>query len=171
MDDNYSSGLSDGRSGMPTGEGGIDYQFGYIEGKRARERNDGPAGAGIGVLILSFALCWIYPLVGASVGAVGLVIYLGIDTFPRYVLLALLALVVVAWFFGFTLERRAGRFKLYRIFRDCVRWAVGLYPWVGMLAATGRDAPSGGTLALYPFIFAFLFWLMKRADRVMGFNG
>ena len=49
MDDNYSSGLSDGRSGMPTGDGGIGYQFGYIEGKRARERNDGPAGAGIGV--------------------------------------------------------------------------------------------------------------------------
>ena len=104
-------------------------------------------------------------------GAVGLVIYLGIDTFPRYVLLALLALVVVAWFFGFTLERRAGRFKLYRIFRDGVGWAVGLYPWVSMLAATGRDAPSGGTLAVYPLIFAFLFWLMKRADRVMGFNG
>jgi hypothetical protein len=39
MDDNYSSGLSDGRSGMPAGEGGIEYQYGYIEGKRARERN------------------------------------------------------------------------------------------------------------------------------------
>jgi len=40
-----------------------------------------------------------------------------------------------------------------------------------MLAATGREAPSGGALAAYPLVFLFLFWLMKRADRVMGFNG
>jgi len=172
MDDNYNAGQDAGRSGMPNpGGGGIQYDLGYIEGKRARERNDGPAGAGIGVLFLSFALCWIYPMVGASVGAVGLVIYLGIDALPRYLILALMALAIVAWFFGFKLERRAGRFKLYRHFRDLMRWSVGLYPWVTLLAATGREAPSGAALALYPFVFLFLFWLMKRADRVMGFNG
>src|SRR5262245_35057809 len=146
MDDNYNSGFSDGQLGTPSSEGGINYQLGYMAGKQARERNDGPAGAGIGILALSLALCWIYPMVGASVGAVAIVIFLGIDTFHRYITIALLGLTIVAWFLGFKLERRAGRFKAYRIFRDCLRLAIGLAPWVGLLFMTGRDAPSGAAL-------------------------
>jgi hypothetical protein len=169
--DSYNSGYSDGLTGTPSSEGGINYQLGAMAGKQARGRNDGPAGAGIGILALSFALCWIYPMVGMSVGAVAVVIFLGIETFHRYVTIALLGLVVVAWFFGFKLERRAARFKVYRIFRDCVRLLVGVIPWVGILVTSGREAPSGAALAGYPFIYLFLFWLMKKADRVMGFNG
>lgn len=110
-------------------------------------------------------------MVGASVAVVGLVFYLGADTFPRFVLIALLLLAIVAWFFGFKLERRVSRFKGYRILRDCIRWAVGLYPFVAALFAPARHAPTGGYLVLYLLIFVFCFWLVKRADRVLGFRG
>jgi hypothetical protein len=172
MDDNYNAGYEAGRTGMPPSGGeGFAYSQGYVEGKRAGESREGPPGVGIGILALSFALCWLYPMVGASVAVVGLVFYLGADTFPRFVLIALLLLAIVAWFFGFKLERRVSRFKAYRILRDCIRWAVGLYPFVAALGAPARNAPTGGYLVLYLLIFVFCFWLVKRADRVMGFRG
>jgi hypothetical protein len=67
MSNTYGSGLGAGQTGQsPSTDGGIHYDLGYIEGKRARESRDGPAGAGIGVLALSFMLCWLYPMVGAA---------------------------------------------------------------------------------------------------------
>lgn len=171
-DEGYNSGFSAGRSGSPLlgGESFL-YVQGYLEGQRARESNTGPAGAGIGILALSGVLCWLYPMVGASVAVVGLIFYLGADTFPRGVLIALILLAIVAWFFGFKLERKVSRFKPYRILRDCIRVAIGLYPFVAALFATGRNAPTGGFLAGYLVVFVFCFWLVKRADRVMGFRG
>ena len=101
---------------------------------------------------------------------VGLIFYLGADTFPRSVLLLIVLLAIPAWFLGFTLERRISRFRAYRVVRDCIRCAVGLYPFVYSLGATA-DASTGGTLALYLVLFAGGFLLVKRADRVLGFRG
>ena len=173
MDDNYGAGYQAGLSGTsaPSGGQGFAHDQGYVDGKRARESRDGPPGVGIGILFLSFALCWLYPMVGLSVASVGLIFYLGADTFPRAVLLGLIGLAAVAWFLGFSLERRVSRFRSYRVLRDCVRWAVGLYPFVLMLTATGRNVPEGGTMVGYLVVFAFCFWLVKRADRVFGFSG
>lgn len=98
------------------------------------------------------------------------IFYLGADTFPRSVLFLIVLLAIPAWFFGFTLERRVSRFRAYRVVRDCIRCVVGLSPWVYALGAPA-DASSGGALALYPFLFAGGFLLVKRADRVLGFRG
>jgi hypothetical protein len=42
---------------------------------------------------------------------------------------------------------------------------------IGALTGTGRDALSGGEIVVFLLLIPFLFWVLKKADRVMGFNG
>jgi len=78
---------------------------------------------------------------------------------------------VVAFWFGFKLERRVSEWKLYRVLRGLIRFGTGVAIIPYLLNQQGPAALPGGELFGAILLLPFLLWILVKLDRVTDAAG
>ncbi len=175
-DDGYQAGV---RGEQFTGSGAQSYA-GYAAGKEARQKGQPQThvdGVGFTALICAPLVCILYPIAGTAAIGTGVLTWVVTDWLGigkpgigwQIVLSLLLALV--AFFPGFSVERRAARRKSYRVLRDCFRVGLAALVPINMLMVTGKDVQGGGVIALFIVLVPIAYFIVKRIDRAVGAAG
>jgi hypothetical protein len=170
MNDQYQEGARGVQSTGTTVEDALEYSRGQ------RSQNEGRGGGiVVATVLLSPVLCVAYPICGLATLGTGMLVsrgapLLGVREASGVLILLTLVALVVAFFSGMALERRASNSKAYRT----VRWMLRLLLVPGIVASMligGKAAPGLGRLLVLIMFVPVCYWFVKGLDRFIGASG